>query len=221
MAGGSRAAPAERAAVEQTFSALAGEAEEEDPIVSEELVLLDFPEFSFAPSLRKRKYASPPAPAGAAGAAAELAAEVRETEAPPSTAVNVEPIVSNEDNPIAGEATSNSGDEASSITAAHAAFLRRADLKVHARNLGTSTPSLLLGDFSFKGERQSQRMYSTALFRVDRQQNGQQDKASVSADGAQRVHLQGIARQVMSFAVDTTAAASKAASADAAVPNQA
>ncbi|KAL8453370.1 hypothetical protein Emag_001886 [Eimeria magna] len=214
MGGGSRAAPAARTAVEQNFSAPAGEAEDEDPLVREELVLLDFPELSFAPSLRKGKHIAPPASAGGAGAAAELPAEVVEAGAAPLAALAEELIVSKEDSPTAasaGEATSKSGNATSSRMAAHAAFLRRADLKLRARNLGTSTPSLLLGDFSFSGERESQRMSSTALFRIDGHESGQQDKASVSADGAQ-VRLQGIAQQVMSFAVDTTAATSKAAS---------
>ncbi|KAL8272117.1 hypothetical protein Esti_003960 [Eimeria stiedai] len=169
MGGGSVVAPAARAAAEQNLTS-AGVAADEDPVVREELVLLDFPEFSFAPFLKKQKHVTLPATAGAAvGAAAELAAEAVEAGTASLTAPDIAPLVSKEDPTTAvsaDEAMSGSGDATSASVAAQAAFLRRADLELRAWNLGTSAPSLLLGNFSFKGERQSQRISSTALFRI-------------------------------------------------------
>ncbi|KAL8430712.1 hypothetical protein ACSSS7_005762 [Eimeria intestinalis] len=213
MGGGSVVAPAACAAVGQNFPTSVGAAEDDDPVVREELVLLDFPEFSFAPSLKKRKYLTLPEPAGAAvRAAADLVAERVEASAASLTPPRREPAVSGETPTtpaLVDQAMSKSGDATPALAAAQAAFLARADLKVRAWDLGTPTPSLLLGDFSFKGERRSQRVSNTALFRIERQQSGEQDKAAASGDGAQ-VRLQGIAQQVMTFAVDTTAAAAKA-----------
>ncbi|KAL8437559.1 hypothetical protein Efla_000422 [Eimeria flavescens] len=195
--------------------------EEEDPVVHEELLLLDFPEFSFAPSLKKRKYVTLPAAGGPstgapAAAAAQLSADEATSASAQQTAQATQATDSREISAsqlAADKAASNTPDDgATASCAAAAAFLHKKDLQVRIWDLETATPSLLLEDFSFQGEVQTQHLLTTALFRIEKPQHGQQNKAAIKGQaGEPQAHLQGLAKQVISFAVDTTAAAAAAA----------
>ena len=194
-------------------------------MVYEELWLLDFPEFAFAPSLQKRRYVTVPAAADIV-AAADTAATETATQARPSLALEGK----DQDEATTGAAAATAETAASppetavtaatAATATAAAFLRNKDLRLQVWGLDTAAPQLLLGDFSFKGERQQQLMATTALFRIENNNHNQQKQHKESNGDTEEAHaeLEGIAARVISFTVDITAGAAATAAADTATP---